>query len=180
MPSKTWAANGSRPTGEAAIDVLGRSLSLYAELGPTWDARRVRSRLRRLDGRRRVITSEPETHGWAALTQAELAAARLVADGLTNREVAESLFVSPRTVNSHLRQVFTKLGVNSRVDLARLAHNCEMAWIVRCGESQDAGILERGCQWSRDWHLMGRHPPPSADTLMPRALARKSRSGSYR
>lgn len=53
-----------------------------------------------------------------ALTTAELAVARLVADGRTNREVADRLFLSPHTVNSHLRHVFTKLGINSRVDLA--------------------------------------------------------------
>jgi DNA-binding CsgD family transcriptional regulator/tetratricopeptide (TPR) repeat protein len=112
---------------EAAIEVLGRSLALYTELGATWDARRVRSRLRELGVRRRLVTAEPETHGWAALTTSELAVARLVADGLTNREVADRLFVSPHTVNSHLRHVFTKLGINSRVELARLARDYEMA-----------------------------------------------------
>jgi DNA-binding CsgD family transcriptional regulator len=59
--------------------------------------------------------------GWAAMTDSELAVARLVADGLTNREVAEHLFVSPHTVNSHLRNIFSKLDVNSRVALSRLA-----------------------------------------------------------
>jgi DNA-binding CsgD family transcriptional regulator len=44
---------------------------------------------------------------------------RLIAQGLTNRETAVRLFVSPHTVNSHLRHAFTKLGVNSRVELAR-------------------------------------------------------------
>ena len=55
------------------------------------------------------------------MTKSELAVAQLVANGLTNREVAERLFVSPHTVNTHLRQVFAKLEVNSRVDLTRLA-----------------------------------------------------------
>jgi DNA-binding CsgD family transcriptional regulator len=112
---------------DAAIDVLGRTLALYTELGASWDARRVRSRLRELGVRRRLVTTEPETSGWAAMTTSELTVARLVAEGLTNREVAERLFVSPHTVNSHLRHVFSKLGINSRVELARLVRDYEMA-----------------------------------------------------
>ncbi|MDX6524553.1 MAG: hypothetical protein QOI43_64, partial [Gaiellales bacterium] len=112
---------------DAAIDVLGRTLALYTELGASWDARRVRSRLRELGVRRRLVTTEPETSGWAAMTTSELTVARLVAEGLTNREVAERLFVSPHTVNTHLRHVFSKLGINSRVELARLARDYEMA-----------------------------------------------------
>jgi DNA-binding NarL/FixJ family response regulator len=46
--------------------------------------------------------------------------ARLVAEGLTNRAVASHLIVSPHTVNAHVRHVFTKLGVNSRVALTRI------------------------------------------------------------
>jgi DNA-binding CsgD family transcriptional regulator len=112
---------------DAAIDILGRTLALYTELGATWDARRVRSRLRGLGVRRRLVTAEPETSGWAAMTAAELGVARLVAEGLTNREVADRLFVSPHTVNSHLRHVFAKLGINSRVELARIARDHELA-----------------------------------------------------
>ena len=55
------------------------------------------------------------------MTDSELAVARLVAQGLSNRQVAERLFVSPHTVSSHLRHVFAKLGVNSRVELTRQA-----------------------------------------------------------
>jgi DNA-binding CsgD family transcriptional regulator len=112
---------------ESAIEVLGRGLALYTELGASWDARRVRSRLRDLGVRRRLVTAEPEQQGWPALTAAEKAVAQLVAEGLTNREVAERLFVSPHTVNSHLRHVFTKLRINSRVELARLARDFQMA-----------------------------------------------------
>jgi DNA-binding CsgD family transcriptional regulator len=46
---------------------------------------------------------------------------------LTNREVADRLFVSPHTVNSHLSHVFTKLGINSRVELALVTRDYEMA-----------------------------------------------------
>jgi DNA-binding CsgD family transcriptional regulator len=112
---------------EAAVDVLSRTLALYTELGATWDTRRVRSRLRELGVRRRLVAAEPEANGWAALTASELTVAQLVAEGLTNREVAERLFVSPHTVNSHLRHVFTKLGITSRVELARAAHDFEIA-----------------------------------------------------
>lgn len=104
-----------------AVDVLGRALELYSEIGAAWDARRVRSRLRALGVRRRMVANEAEKTGWAALTSAEVDVARLVAQGLTNRAVAERLFVSPHTVNTHLRHVFAKLGINSRVELARLA-----------------------------------------------------------
>jgi len=112
---------------QAAVDALGSSLALYTELGATWDAGRVRSRLRELGVRRRLVAAEPETNGWVALTTSELTVARLVAEGLTNREVAERLFVSPHTVSSHLRHVFSKLGITSRVELARAARDYEIA-----------------------------------------------------
>ena len=105
---------------DAAIAAFDRALVLYAETGATWDAGRVRARLRELGVRRRLVgRGRPET-GWAAMTDSELAVARLVAQGLTNREVAEQLFVSPHTVSSHLRSVFAKLDVNSRLALAQI------------------------------------------------------------
>lgn len=52
--------------------------------------------------------------GWESLTDTELVVARLVAEGLTNRQAAGRLFVSPHTVNTHLRHIFGKLGVSSR------------------------------------------------------------------
>ena len=106
---------------EEGIEVLGSALSIYAGCGAVWDSRRVRSRLRAHGVRRRLVTPEREETGWAAMTDSELAVARLVTQGLTNREVAEQLFVSPHTVSSHLRRVFSKLGINSRVALTLLA-----------------------------------------------------------
>ncbi len=102
-------------------DALDRALALYAEAGATWDAGRVRGRLRSLGVRRRLVSTGRPERGWSALTKSEAAVARLVAEGLTNREVAERLFVSPHTVTGHLRHIFTKMGVKSRVDLARIA-----------------------------------------------------------
>jgi DNA-binding CsgD family transcriptional regulator len=104
----------------AAVDTLGRALVQYSGAGATWDAGRVRGRLRANGVRRRLVTSARPDAGWAALTDSELAVVRLIAAGLTNRETAVRLFVSPHTVNSHLRHAFTKLGVNSRLDLARV------------------------------------------------------------
>lgn len=58
--------------------------------------------------------------GWQSLTEAERRVAALVAAGLTNPEVGRRLYVSPRTVSTHLKHVFAKLGVTSRVELATL------------------------------------------------------------
>jgi DNA-binding CsgD family transcriptional regulator len=112
------AEDGATPQ---AVDVLGRALEIYAQTGAAWDAGRVRSRLRALGVRRRLISGRHHGRGWAAMTDSELAVARLVAQGFTNREVAERLFVSHHTVSAHLRHVFVKLNVNSRVELTRVA-----------------------------------------------------------
>jgi DNA-binding CsgD family transcriptional regulator len=104
----------------AGVDTLGRALVRYTEIGATWDARRVRGRLRANGVRRRLVTSARPDAGWSALTDSELAVVRLIAHGLTNRETAVRLFISPHTVSSHLRHAFTKLGINSRLELARV------------------------------------------------------------
>lgn len=59
--------------------------------------------------------------GWASLTRAELDVARLVSEGLGNKDVAARLFVSPRTVQAHLTHIYAKLGLSSRVQLAQEA-----------------------------------------------------------
>jgi DNA-binding CsgD family transcriptional regulator len=56
---------------------------------------------------------------WDGLTGTERTVAELVAQGLTNREVAARIFLSPHTVSFHLRKVYRKLGIRSRVDLTR-------------------------------------------------------------
>jgi DNA-binding CsgD family transcriptional regulator len=68
--------------------------------------------------------SRPNHHqpptGWASLTDAEHSVAAVVADGATNREAAARLYISRHTVDYHLRQIYRKLGITSRVELARL------------------------------------------------------------
>jgi len=61
------------------------------------------------------------TSGWASLTPTELDVVRLVSEGLSNNDIATRLFVSPRTVQTHLTHVYTKLGLTSRVQLVQEA-----------------------------------------------------------
>jgi DNA-binding CsgD family transcriptional regulator len=107
--------------GDQAIIALDRALGIYAACGARWDLARVRRRLRRLGIQRHLPAERRPTVGWEALTESELAVVRLVADGLTNREAAERLYISPHTVGEHLRHVFEKLDINSRVSLTRIA-----------------------------------------------------------
>ena len=62
---------------------------------------------------------EQATFGWSSLRESELGIAQLVAEGLTNREIASRLFMSAHTVDFHLRQIYRKLGISSRVELTR-------------------------------------------------------------
>jgi DNA-binding CsgD family transcriptional regulator len=61
------------------------------------------------------------TSGWGSLTPTELDVIRLVSEGMTNSDVAARLFISPRTVQTHLTHVYTKLGLSSRVQLVQEA-----------------------------------------------------------
>ncbi|MET9070371.1 helix-turn-helix transcriptional regulator, partial [Streptosporangium sandarakinum] len=113
------AAPGRR---DAAVGTLDGALSGYGGVGARRDAARVRRRLRELGERRRhwERVDHPDS-GWSSLTGTERAVCDLVSQGLTNRQAAEQMFVSEHTVAFHLRQIFRKLGVRSRVELARLA-----------------------------------------------------------
>ena len=115
---KVLAGRGNREEGVA---LLGQALELYYRAGASWDAARLRQRLRALGVRRRLAGMVPPRNGWSGLTECELDVVRQVARGLTNRQVAERLFLSQHTVSNHLRHAFAKLDITSRVELARLA-----------------------------------------------------------
>ncbi|MGW1875602.1 LuxR C-terminal-related transcriptional regulator [Streptomyces sp. NPDC001975] len=107
-----------------ALNRFEEALRLYTTCGAERDGRRVRGRLRKL-GVRSLTTAGPAACAapgpeWRGLTKSQLGVVRLIAQGATNREAAQRLFVSPRTVEAHLRYAFDKLGVRSRVQLARL------------------------------------------------------------
>ena len=59
--------------------------------------------------------------GWKSLTPTELDVVRLLTEGLPNKDIATRLFISPRTVETHLTHVYAKLGLASRVQLAQEA-----------------------------------------------------------
>ncbi|MFD9903534.1 AAA family ATPase [Streptomyces sp. NPDC059063] len=102
-----------------AVPYLDKALDLYTRAGAERDVARVRRRLRAAGVRRRPSTAGYAKE-WPELTASELGVARLVAQGLTNPQVAERLSVSPHTVSAHLRRAFTKLDITSRTELARL------------------------------------------------------------
>ncbi|WP_275466801.1 helix-turn-helix transcriptional regulator [Streptomyces noursei] len=111
-------AAGRKPEAAAA---LTHARDTFAESGAHAAAARVQRDLDTAgDGGRRAVGTQRPVQGWAALTASEQKVARLVAQGHTNRSVADLLVVSPHTVNTHLTSVFRKLAINSRVQLANL------------------------------------------------------------
>jgi DNA-binding CsgD family transcriptional regulator len=94
----------------AARASLNQALALFDSLGADpWRAQAA-SELARISGRQR---------GGPGLTPTERRVVTLVAEGRTNKEVAAALYLSPKTIEAHLRSVFRKLGVRSRTELAR-------------------------------------------------------------
>jgi ATP/maltotriose-dependent transcriptional regulator MalT len=95
---------------------LRAALDGFEALGAELWAERARVELRASGqtARRRVADTRDQ------LTEQELQIAHFVAQGLSNREVAAQLFLSPRTIAAHLRNIFRKLGISSRTELARL------------------------------------------------------------
>jgi DNA-binding NarL/FixJ family response regulator len=112
---------------EEAVAQLDAALALYRAAGAEHDSARIRRRFRELGMRRARTARASPADGWGGLTDSELAVIRVVADGATNRQAAERLYLSPHTVSTHLRHAFDKLGIRSRVELAVLyaAHRAD-------------------------------------------------------
>jgi len=97
----------------AAIEQLGDARQIFASLRAEPFLRRVESELKACGSRVRANAQPAQT----SLTHQELAVARLVCAGLTNRGVADELVLSVKTVEYHLGHVYTKLGIRSRTEL---------------------------------------------------------------
>ncbi len=110
------ATNGDADT---AVSLLGEALNGYERLDAERDVARTRAALRELGVHRgeRGKRDRPRT-GWASLTPTERMVSDLVAEGLSNPQIGERLFVSRRTVQTHLAHVFRKLQMSSRSELA--------------------------------------------------------------
>jgi DNA-binding CsgD family transcriptional regulator len=103
---------------EATHAEFGRAKALYSRSSATWLAAELRREERRFAARAQRPRHSTD-HGLATLTAREREVVDLVAAGLTNREIAERLYLSRKTVETHLSRAFTKLHVRSRVDLTR-------------------------------------------------------------
>jgi DNA-binding CsgD family transcriptional regulator len=113
------AAHGDRDRATAALET---ALAGYRRMGAVADRDRALGRMRALGIRRGSREAHRDAdYGWGSLTATESRIAGLVRDGLTNREIGTRLFVSPRTVQTHVSHILQKTGLRSRVEIARFA-----------------------------------------------------------
>jgi DNA-binding NarL/FixJ family response regulator len=98
-------------------DHLRKARDGFDSLGARPLAERVRAELRAAGER----SDSPVADVWEQLSPQEIQIASMVAQGLTNRDIAKGLFISHRTVGSHLYRMFPKLGITSRSELQRMA-----------------------------------------------------------
>ncbi len=110
---------GERAPARAAFT---RSLDLYTALGAARDVARLQAAFR-AHGIRRAprVKHRKARRGWESLTPTEVKITEMVAQGLSNPQIAARLFLSRRTVGTHVSHILSKLDVNSRIDIAREA-----------------------------------------------------------
>ena len=111
------ARRGDQDTARAAYADAAR---IYSDLDATWDLRRADAAMRQL-GIRGIRSARRHTTGWEALTPTEVKIAELVAAGKSNPDIAGDMYLSRRTVESHVSHILTKLTCRSRVDITRQA-----------------------------------------------------------
>jgi DNA-binding CsgD family transcriptional regulator len=110
---------GDRDQGRAAFI---RAMEIYTLLGAATDVARLQARFRAYGIRRGPLSKHRQARsGWDSLTPTEVKVAKLVEAGLSNPEIAARLLLSRRTVATHVSHILRKLGVHSRIDIAREA-----------------------------------------------------------
>ena len=110
---------GDRDRARAAFT---RAVEIYTSLGAATDVARLRTRFRAHGIRRGPHARHRQARsGWDSLTPTEIKVAALVQEGLSNPEIAARLFLSRRTVATHVSHILKKLDVHSRIDIAREA-----------------------------------------------------------
>jgi DNA-binding CsgD family transcriptional regulator/MoxR-like ATPase len=151
-----------REAREEAIACLDGALDCYQRADAGRDMARVRRRLRRMGVRRRHWKARRRPAvGWESLTETERAISELVCQGLSNHEVANRQYLSVHTVAFHLRQVFRKLGISSRVELARIATEQVrggQASQLRTARLEDAGPCLARDAWANEGPAAERQP----------------------
>jgi len=108
--------------GDEAVDQLNAAFDTYQEHQALADARRVGRELRRLGVQRRIVSQSRVKRGWDSLTDGELTVVNMIAQGVTNRDVAERLQLSLHTVKTHVHNAFAKLDISTRAQLKQLKH----------------------------------------------------------
>lgn len=107
---------GHAKDGRAA---LREAADVFRHLDARWDLDRLDARCRSLGIRQiRTTRRSAATTGWDSLTATEQRVTAMVTEGLSNAQIAQRLYLSRYTVETHLKHVFAKLGVGSRVELA--------------------------------------------------------------
>jgi DNA-binding CsgD family transcriptional regulator/tetratricopeptide (TPR) repeat protein len=107
---------------DQARAAFSRAVEIYASLGAATDVARIQATFRAHGIRRSPHTKHRRVRsGWDSLTPTEIKVAALVEGGLSNPEIAAKLFLSRRTVATHVSHILKKLDVNSRIDIAREA-----------------------------------------------------------
>jgi DNA-binding CsgD family transcriptional regulator len=113
-------ALAARQRRDEALEQLRSAVETFDACGVRRDSETARVALKRLgDVRGFTPRGEAGILGLAALTGREAEIADLVWDRRTNREIADTLFLSTKTIETHLRNIFFKVGVSTRVELAR-------------------------------------------------------------
>jgi len=104
---------------DRAGQLLDQAISIFERLDAARDLARAEATLRQIGIRRgRRVTHSRAQSGWPSLTPSERAVVALVAEGLSNPQIGQRLYVSRRTVQTHLAHVFAKLHITSRTQLA--------------------------------------------------------------